>query len=520
MNDVSQHDEAMRTVWVTRRALSLLFLSWLPISLGVSAQEPPGARRAAATITDVRLRGHVLALAHDSMRGRWTPSPELEKAAQYLASELSQVGLQPGGVQGSYLQRFDIDAIQVLPDSAAVWATGHTAIRWVNGADYAFPFITNLANWDGEGLALLLRGSLGGTPAFDTASVRGSILLLPEGWGQQYLRVASWGPAGMIWLADVADSIFAEIVRGQLRPTRRAPGADSLPVLVMSYDAAAPLLTAAGVDPAGLRLPSTDTLLHAIPLDGTTIHIKGRVRRLRHHQPANVVAILEGSDPELRHEYVVYSAHYDHLGIGKPTAGDSVYNGADDNASGTAAVLAVAGAYRQLANRPRRSILFVLVSAEEFLGLGTRAFLQNPPAPVSAMVANLNADMIGRNWKDTVVVLGRRDSDLGSVVDRVVSSHPELGLVATDSSTRPNEPGDLYSWSDHAFFIEKGIPFLYFYSGMHSDYHRPSDSAEKTDCEKLARISRLMFLVGLEIANTDQRPQWNQDSYRRLVVRP
>lgn len=256
------------------------------------------------------------------------------------------------------------------------------------------------------------------------------------------------------------------------------------------------------------------------PGGDAVVHVTGRVRRLPHHEPANVVAILEGSDPTLRHEYVVYSAHYDHLGIGPPIDGDSIWNGADDNASGTAAVLAVAEAFAQLPARPRRSMIFALVSAEEILGLGSRFFADHPPGPVSAIVANLNADMVGRNWTDTVVVLGRRDSDLGMIVDRILSSHPELGLAAVNSSTRPNESRDLYTWSDHISFIHKGIPFLYFYSGMHADYHRRSDSGEKIDFEKLARISRLMFYVGVDIANADCRPQWNAESYRRLVPRP
>lgn len=497
------------------RALPLVL--GLSISVTVWAQDPPGARRAAAAITAAELRRHVFTLADDSMRGRWTPSPELALAAQYLAAQLRQAGLRPGGDQGSYLQRFPIDALQILPESAAVWATGRTPMRWTNGADYAFPFNTWF-NWDAEGNAVLLRGPLGASAAFDTASLQGSVLLLPGGWGLYYQRVATWNPASIVWLEDVADSVLANIVRGQSRPKRRALG-DSLALLLMSYRAVGPLLAKAGVDTAELRHPSADTVLRAIPLGDAVVHVTGRVRKLPHQEPANVVAILEGSDPTLRNEYVVYSAHYDHLGIRRPINGDSIWNGADDNASGMAAVLAVAQAFARLPARPRRSMMFVLLSAEEFLGLGSRFFVDHPPVPVSAMVANLNADMLGRNWPDTVVVLGRRDSDLGSVVDRILSSHPELGLAATDSSTRPNEPRDLYSWSDHAAFIQKGIPFLYFYSGMHADYHRPSDSAEKIDFEKLARISRLMFYVGLEIANADRRPQWDAESYRRLVPR-
>ena len=241
------------------------------------------------------------------------------------------------------------------------------------------------------------------------------------------------------------------------------------------------------------------------------------VKVVEQETPANVIAILKGSDPMLRDEHLVYSAHMDHLGVRRPVNGDSIYNGADDNASGTSALIAVAKAFAALTTRPRRSVMFVAFSGEESFGAGSQFFLEHAPVPVTSLVANFNADMVGRNWKDTIVVLGRHDSDLGPLLDGVTESHPELGLSPVDSSTRPNEPESLYWWSDHASFIQKGIPFLYFYSGMHADYHRPSDSPEKIDVEKLARIARLMFYVGIEVANAKTRPRWDPGRYARLV---
>jgi Zn-dependent M28 family amino/carboxypeptidase len=287
----------------------------------------------------------------------------------------------------------------------------------------------------------------------------------------------------------------------------------------MSYRAAAPLIALGSIDLAEVRRGLADTNLRAIPLGDVVVHVTERVRLTPYQDPSNVVAILDGSDPKLRNEYVVYSAHYDHLGIGRADVrGDSIYNGADDNASGTAAVLAVAKALGGLTVRPRRSVIFALVSAEEGMGWGSSFFVDHPPVPASAMVTNINTDMLGRNWRDTVVVLGRHDSDLGQSVDRVTLSHRELGLTVIDSSNRPNDVGDLhFGWSDHSAFILKGIPFLYFYSGKHEDYHRLSDSADKIDYEKLARISRMMFYVGLEVANANKRPQWDTARYKSLV---
>lgn len=483
----------------------------------MSANVPELHRRAAETITEEQLRRDVHALAADSMRGRWTPSPELEAAAGYLSARLRRAGLRPGGDQGSYLQRFPIDVFQLLLDSAAVWTTGSLPMRWTHGEDFGFAFNT-WANWDAAGRAVLLRGSVGARANFDTAALAGTVLFIPGGWGRNYDRVAAWRPAGVIWLDDVPSATLARMARPRLRPTRRAPG-DTMPLVLMSYRAAATLAARAGVDTTGIARAISDTILQAIPLGDAVVHIRGRVRHLPHENPANVVAFLEGADPALRGESLVYSAHYDHLGISAAVDGDSINNGADDNASGTAAVLAVAEAFARMPTRPRRSVVFAFVAAEEFLGLGARHFLDHPPVPVSSIVANLNADMVGRNWSDTVLVIGRRDSDLGLVVGRVLAAHPELALAATDSSTRPNEARNLEGWSDHAAFIRKGIPFLYFYSGMHADYHRPSDSADKIGYEKLTRISRLLFHTGLAVANAGERPRWNEESFRRLVPR-
>jgi Zn-dependent M28 family amino/carboxypeptidase len=291
-------------------------------------------------------------------------------------------------------------------------------------------------------------------------------------------------------------------------------------MLVLTDRAAQPLIARGGVDLTELRRTPTDAVLRAIPLGDAVVQVRLRTRPVVHQSPANVIAILEGADSVLRSEYIVYTAHIDHIGVGNPVGGDSIYNGADDNASGTAAVLAVAGAFARLPSPPRRSVMFVLVTGEEGLGGGGSVFFLNqPPVPVPAMVAELNADMVGRNWRDSVVVVGRRDSDLGGTVDRVAAAFPELGLAVIDSSTRPGDVADLYGFSDHGYFIQRAIPFLYFYSGMHADYHGLGDSPDKIDAEKLARISRFMFYVGLAVANADTRPQWDPDRFARLVPR-
>jgi Zn-dependent M28 family amino/carboxypeptidase len=236
----------------------------------------------------------------------------------------------------------------------------------------------------------------------------------------------------------------------------------------------------------------------------------------------NVVGILEGSDPVLKNEYLVYSAHMDHVGTtGQPGAGcraagaDSICNGADDDASGTAGVLELAEAYAQPGARPKRSVIFLTVSGEEHGLRGSEWFVNHPPVPLPQIVANLNADMIGRNWADTIVAIGKEHSDLGATLNRVNASHPELKMVAIDDRW-PTE--NFYARSDHYNFAKKGVPILFFFNGTHADYHRPSDSVEKIDAEKEARIVKLLFFVGQDVANAAKRPEWAPMSYKSIVT--
>jgi len=228
----------------------------------------------------------------------------------------------------------------------------------------------------------------------------------------------------------------------------------------------------------------------------------------------NVVGVLEGSDPVLKDEYIVLSAHMDHVGIGAPVNGDSIYNGADDDASGTAAVLELAEALSQPGARPKRSVLFLTVSGEEHGLWGSAWFSEHPAAPMSQIVADLNIDMIGRNWKDTIVVIGKEHSDLGATLNRVNRAHPELGMRAIDDIW-PEE--NFYFRSDHYNFARKGVPVLFFFNGTHPDYHGPDDEPNRIDAEKESRIIRLVYLITQEVGNTAQRPAWNPASYKKIV---
>lgn len=213
----------------------------------------------------------------------------------------------------------------------------------------------------------------------------------------------------------------------------------------------------------------------------------------------NAAAVLEGSDARLRDEYVVVIAHMDGKGVRTPVGGDSIYNGADDNASGTAAVLEMAEAFAGAEPRPRRSLLFLTVSGEEHGFWGTLAYLSAPTVPVANIVAVLNFDMISRNNPDSVFASGMDGSTLGDRLLGIAAAHPDERLHLVPGPT---------GGSDHVPFWQRGIPFVMFFAGLHPDYHTPLDEPGRIDADKAARVTRMAFYLALAVADADGRPQW------------
>jgi hypothetical protein len=218
----------------------------------------------------------------------------------------------------------------------------------------------------------------------------------------------------------------------------------------------------------------------------------------------NVVGIVRGADPALAREFVALGAHYDHLGVGPPVAGDSVYNGADDDGSGTVALLEAAEAFAR-GPRPRRSVLFVFHGAEEEGLFGSFYFTLRPTVPRDSIVTQLNMDMLGRNDPDSLAVIGagRISSALDSIVRRQAA---EEGLALDWSYDAPDHPERLYYRSDHYNYAQYGIPIAFFFAGLHPDYHMPSDEIDKIEIEKVQRAARLVYRVAWEVANRPERP--------------
>lgn len=222
--------------------------------------------------------------------------------------------------------------------------------------------------------------------------------------------------------------------------------------------------------------------------------------------PPNVAALLPGSDPGLADSYVVVTAHFDHVGIGPADAnGDSIFNGADDNASGTAVLLEVAEALAALPTAPRRSVLFLAVSGEELGLLGSQLYLVSPTVPASRMVANINLDMVSRGPADGAWVVGHGLSTLGLLAQAVSDQVPGLEIEAISDDYLST---DLINRSDHFAFARWHVPAVGMFGGFHPDYHTPDDETDRIDAGKAARVARMTTYLVATVATLDDAPHW------------
>ncbi|HUH13692.1 MAG TPA: M20/M25/M40 family metallo-hydrolase [Longimicrobiales bacterium] len=495
-------------------------------------QEPPrtpvpdtGApTAAAATITAEDMRARIGFLASDALRGRDTPSPELEVAAAYVASEFMRLGLEPAGEGGGYMQRYPFPLRALDAGAAAATLVGPAGARTLTlGADMAVE--AGRVGADSAGMVYVGER----LPADVGAGVfRHRVVLvdLPGAPPAEGARVSrDWRQARSAALraargAEAAAVMFvleptwrpehvAMLQRGYARPERSM--GDPLAAYYVRHDVARALLRDAGLDPEAR--PAAP-----VPLPSLTAVLSAPSAVLEATSAPNVAALLRGSDPALRDSYVIFSAHMDHVGVGRPDAsGDSIYNGADDNASGTAAILEIAEAFAALPSPPARSVVFLMVSGEEKGLLGSAWYADHPTVPLERIVANVNIDMIGRNAPDSIVVIGQDYSSLGPLVQAVNAARPELGLTVSQDLW-PEER--FFFRSDHFNFARKEIPALFFFSGVHEDYHRPSDHVEKIDADKAARVARLIFHTAHAMAMDPAAPAWTPEGLaevRRLT---
>jgi hypothetical protein len=479
------------------------------------AEAPPTALEAVAAVAEERITAdavfeHIAFLASDEMLGRDTPSPELERAAEYLVDHFGALGLEPGGDEGTFIQRWPFQRFVMDREGSRVAFTAGGDERVLLYGEEYFAVPAPPMELDGRAVfAPNPQVAMGGLPG-ETA---GSPLVvgLPDGLGPEFGMVIQtgmqMGASGVILVMDdETDAGEMYQIAGALEGG--AAGQLPFPVLGIRHDVGSEILAG-----AGMSAEQVQGLTEAVVLEELHLSLAFAFREETTDVP-NVVAILPGSDPMLAEEYVVLTAHFDHVGVGPADErGDTIYSGADDNASGTSALMQVAEAFAALPEAPARSILFLAVSGEEKGLLGSAHYAQNPTVPQGSMVANVNLDMVSRNAPDTVYAIGEEYTTLGQWVRELAEAHPELGMVAAPD---PEPEEQAFLRSDHFSFVQQGIPALMLTTWLHDDYHQPSDTPDRVDPDKAARVARLAFLLAHRAATEPAPPVWTAEGEELL----
>ena len=522
----------MQTVNTSRYAVTaslLLAAAAAAIPEEVAAQAPSTAAAEIGTSPlEQHLRRDIAVLAHDSLRGRATPSPGLESAARFVAAEFARAGLEPF-LRDTHVWRYPVADTEIIPESVTVVLPPHPPVR-LGGT---------LAVLDDHGAPRQAKGDLVLVTGEITASTvahldfSGATLLVPRSGAQGGLdrsQIYQWAgplmesnPLAIIYVSDLPDTSLRALNAG-LPKRRRWIGMDPLElrqplrvshgIFVVRPEVVAPVLSARGIDVMQL-LTETASPLRVQRLTGQDVRVDVPRHQLSRMTAPLVVGLLRGSDPRLRDELVVVSAHLDHLGVGNPAAnGDSIYNGADDNASGVAVMLAVARELRAGGKTPRRSVLFIATSGEESGFWGSDFFVGSADTPVERMVANINVDGVGRPaWTDSVAVLGGAWSTLGDAA-LVAARKANVGIAPSFA------PHARYAQSDHYSFARRGIPSVHVYSGkLHPYYHSPDDQIDVIDFPWLTRLARYVSALVAHTGNEDVKPTWT-DSYRQTGKTP
>ena len=508
------------------------------------------------SIRQDELRADLYYLAGDAMRGRLTDTVENLATGDYIRSRFERAGLTPAAPGGSYFQNYTL-MTATLGEGNALEVGGAAGTRHLTHGQEFFP---QRFSATGTARAQVVFAGFGITAprlSYDdyAGDVAGKIVLVldhepgerdptspfegvvtaePSAAWRKALAAQEKGAVGILFVADVHNHPgpvnFDQATRGMwpaqaphLKVYTLTAWSDRLqiPAAQISPALAATLVAGSGKSLAELAASAeTARGLAAVPLRATVTLTTSVVR---HTVPdRNVVALLEGSDPKLKDEWVIVSAHFDHNGA----EGTQVYNGADDNGSGTVALLEIADAYALAARqgrRPRRTVLFAAWNSEERGLLGAWAYTEQPLAPLATIAAVLNMDMIGRNEEiqvgggprfngfevqtaesnaNTVNVMGfSRAPDVTKAMD---TANAGIGLQLL--KRYDNNPSNLVRRSDQWPFLQRGVPALGFMTGLHPDYHTVYDRPEKINYVKMEKIARLIHQASWDLANADGRP--------------
>ncbi|MDQ3818360.1 MAG: M28 family peptidase [Acidobacteriota bacterium] len=511
------------------------------------------SRKLADQITAAQLKDYLYFIASDEMEGRDTPSRGLDTVAKFIALNLSRWGLKPAGDNGTYFQRIALQRLRLDPSATRMEINGQAfnfgddlLAAPVAGTASSAPLVFVGHGWvvkaknidayqgiDVKDKIMVIAG--GGLPAGVTfADIRGGKqgvdYITPDNYAETH------GAKAIISIPDKRTlenwnrirqnvSTAGAITVEKFQKPSETP---HVPRVTISEKALNALMQGEKETAASLLNP--DTAVNIKPFDFSadkrvTLTVGTKTEEVF---TQNVVAKVEGSDPVLKNEYVALGAHYDHVGTGAPAGGrradpkrpnDTIWNGADDDGSGTTALLALAETLGKNPP-PKRSVLFVWHCGEEKGLWGSRYFTENPTIPLSQIITQINIDMIGRSrpagdtnpdndklsGPNEIYIIGSKmmSTQLGELSENM--NHAYLNLTLNYKYDDPKDPNRFFYRSDHFNYARKGIPIIFYFDGEHEDYHRPGDEPQKIDYQKLEKVTRTVFVTLWELANMPSRP--------------
>jgi hypothetical protein len=489
----------------------------------------PVPAAAVSSINEPELKMHLEFLAAPEFGGRYTLSPSFQVAAKYLATRLEAYGYQGAAKDGTFMQRFDVKTATIVPDQSTITVSARDNSTTFSYGEF---FNAGLASGEFKGeIAFVGYGISSPRLKHDdyaALDVKGKIVLStpgnPKTIDTSQLRDDEWkegaakkhGAVALIYLPRTYEVEWmkqASYREASLRKTGLAAD-KNIPIVRASPTLAEKLLESGDV-----------TYTDVLSAQRSNGGLKGKVLPISAHlkltsndkfeTTQNVVGWLEGADPKLRHEYISFSAHYDHL---RTNSKGQVYPGANDDGSGTVGVLSIAKAMAN--DRPRRSVLIIFHAAEEMGLLGSEYNADiEPVKPLPDMIANFNMDMIGssrpvndtneknkqKTPPNTIYVIGadRTSQELHAINEQ--TNRETVKLKFDYLLNDPSHPDQIFYRSDHWNYGKHGVPFIFYFDGVGEDYHKPTDTLEKIDYDKLTKVTRLAFAAGWRVANQKQR---------------
>lgn len=545
-----------------RNVFALLLLAafvFQSVAFGQTVKITSTERKFAENITAEQLSRYLHFVASDAMGGRDTPSQGLDLTAEFIKMNLAKWGFKGAGDNGSFFQRMELTRPRLNAASTSATVNGQALV-------YGTDFLAGVIPGTAASAPLVFAGNgwyvkSAGREPLKGIDAKGKVVVVyaeggPRGMSFQQLTASGkqgvdWadpvtyakenGAVGVIYLATPNTLTNWERTRRQresgggytVEKLRPAPAA-SIPTITLSQKGSEALMAGETSDLAKIRQTySTPDPLASFDMSSKSASFTV-ITDTERAKTQNVVALWEGSDPVLKNEMVAIGAHYDHVGTNPNAQGeDKIWNGADDDGSGTVAVLAIAEALANAKARPKRSVLFVWHCAEEKGLLGAEYFNKFPTVDIKNVVAQLNIDMIGRSKKEgdtnarnkdltgdhAIYVIGSEmmSSTLGAVTKGTNDAF--LKLTYDYKYDDPKDTNRFFFRSDHYHYAVNGIPIAFWFDGVHEDYHGAGDHPDKIDYAKMEKVTRTIFLTMWELTDLKERPKIDKQLPPELTQR-